>query len=252
MSNPDGYRVGQSSAEQHILEGVTKPIPLEDAAFWPVGRGFTYEHFQLGSSVLQLLLDTSEFRERALSYRGFKVGAGAWCLAPNRRGRVLGYNVKVDDTDAVNIHAEDLVTQKAAEAEFKEIATLAIIGPTQEDHVSRTQQETLHPCGRCRGRLSESPFVTDKTLIVTARPDFKVIQFASLSAILAAHNNNDESGLTTFRFPETPAVLRPRSWDVWQRTSPVLHAEEIDSDDYDETIGLYLLQRAQMLKDGRL
>jgi cytidine deaminase len=245
MSNPELDRGGQLSAEEHILDGVSKPVPLQDAAFWPVGEGFTYEHFQLGPSVLQLLLDTSEFRERALSYRGFKVGAGAWCLAPGRRGRALGYNVKVDDTDAVNIHAEDLVTQKADEGEFEEIATLVVIGPTQEDHASGKFHETLHPCGRCRCRLDESRFISDRTLFVSARPDFKVIQFASLAAIRAAHDDSDDSGLTTFRFPETPAILQPRQWDVWQRERPAMRVQEIDSSDFDDTVGLYLLQRSR-------
>jgi len=249
MSSPEEVGGGVKSAHDVVMDIVRRPVHLRDVAAQSYLGGHTFERFQLGDFVLQLLHETSEFRDRAASYRNFGVAAGAWCKGVDQKyGRVLGYNVKVDDTDLVNIHAEDLVTTKAKDANFDQISVLAVIGPTQEDHASSKHTETLHPCGRCRGRLADSPLVRPDTLFVAARPDFTVIQFASLAAIQAVHDDGDDSGITTFRFPETPAILAPRSMpDDWTASRPMMRVEEIDSADYDETVGLYLLQRQGVL-----
>lgn len=229
-----------------ILKAVRQPVQNLDVEAQSVLGGHTFERFQLGDFVLQLLLATEEFRTRAMSYRGFNVGAGAWCLDYPRYGRVLGFNVKIDDTDQVNIHAEDLITAKAQDAGYKEISVLTVIGPTQPDHASGKETETLHPCGRCRNRLMESPLISDRTLFVTARPDFRVVQCANLPAIIALHDHGDEEGITTFRFDETPAILRPLQLS---NESSMIHRidheidSEIDNRDYDSSIGKFLLDR---------
>lgn len=243
MSNPEQNQGGERSVHDWMLDAVRTPVPLYDTAVESNFYGFTYGRFQLGDTVLQLLLDTSEFRARAMSYRGFKVAAGAWCVTGQRHGRVLGYNVKVDDTDTVNIHAEDLVTEKAREAGFRHISVLSIIGPTQEDNTSGKEMETLHPCGRCRERLNRSELVSDDTLVVTARPDFRVIQIANISALTVAHDQGDMSGITTFQYVATPQILKPRNHDAWQTNTPI-RVEEIDSTDYDTSVGSFLLHRA--------
>lgn len=245
MTNPNAVGGGVRSPHDVVMGIIRRPVLLRDVATESYLGGHTFERLQMGDFVLQLLLETSELRDRAASYRDFKVAAGAWCKGPDRQyGRALGYNVKLDDTDAVNIHAEDLVTAKAEDVGFTAISVLAVIGPTQEDHASGRHTETLHPCGRCRGRLEDSPLINEKTLFVTARPDFTVIQFAGLSAIRAAHDTGDESGITTFRFSKTPEILKPLDMpDDWQAYREPIEVPEIDSSDYDDTIGLYLSHR---------
>lgn len=242
MNNPELARGGGPNWHDKMMDLARQPIPLCDVTAESFLGGHTFERFQLSDLVLQLLLDTSEFRERAMSYRNFSVAAGAWCLDYPRYGRTLGYNIKFDETDKVNIHAEDLVVEKAQDAGFRQVSVLCVIGPAQEDHASGKQTETLHPCGRCRGRLGLSSLVSDKTLIVTARPDFKVIQLAELSAIVAEHEEGDASGITTFPFETTPEILRPREWVDTGSAEPI-RVEEIDSSDYDSTIGQFLIQR---------
>jgi len=245
MSNPEEIGGGVREPHEVVMDMVRRPVLLRDVAAESYLGGHTLERMQLGDFVLQLLHETSEFRARAASYRRFDVAAGAWCKgAGSTYGRVLGYNVKLDGTDMVNIHAEDLVTTKALDAGFQSLSVLAVIGPTQEDHASGLHTETLHPCGRCRGRLLESPLVNEHTLFVTARPDFTVIQFASLTAISAMHDRGDGGEIVTFRFPETPEILKPRNMpDGWEWNRTPVQVEEIDSRDYDETVGLYLQQR---------
>lgn len=251
MSEPEQIGGGVRSAEDVVLDIVRHPVLFRDFALDSYTGAFTYERLQLGDCVLQLLLETSEFRSRAASYRSFDVAAGALCKGEGTRfGRVLGHNVKLDDTDYVNIHAEDLVTTKARDAELGDIAVLAVVGPVQEDHASGALMDTLHPCGRCRDRLLESPLVSDATLFVMARPDFTVIQLGSLTDIRGAHNGGGNN-LATFRYLNTPPILRPRTIpDEWNsRMEPVV-VEEIDSQDYDLTVGHFLLQRyAQMQRE---
>jgi cytidine deaminase len=223
-----------------MLSLVRQPMEYRDAYLETAGA-VTFSYLQLGSTVLQLLLDTSEAREWAVSYRDFDVAAGAWAVDYPRYGRLLGFNVKVDETDAVNIHAEDIVTAKALDAGYKHISVLTVIGPTQEDHASGRHTETLWPCGRCRGRLADSPLVSDETLIVSATPDFRTIAMGSLASIIALHDADDNSGITTFTFPTTPAVLQPRVYE----TGPGgrLAFPDTDATDYNESIGLFLQQR---------
>ena len=125
------------SAHDLVMSIVERPVFLRDVVSESVLGGHTFGRLQLGDFVLQLLLETSEFRERAASYRDFGVAAGAWCLGgAGRYGRTLGYNVKLDGTDLVNIHAEDQVVAKAEQAGFDTISVLTIVGTTQVDHAS--------------------------------------------------------------------------------------------------------------------
>jgi cytidine deaminase len=229
-----------------MMAEVRRPLQHADVYLESALGGHTFERFQLGDLVLQLLLDTSEARLRAMSYRDFNVAAGTWALKYPRYGRLLGFNVKMDETDAVNIHAEDVVTAKALDAGYNQISVLTVIGPTQEDHASGKHTDTLWPCGRCRGRLAESPLVNDETLIVSATPDFRTIAMGGLASVIALHDTGDDSGITTFRFPATPEVLKPRMYE----TGPngMLAFPDTDATEYDESIGLHLLRRHAQLR----
>lgn len=241
MSEYEPGRAGESSMAKKILTSAATPVPLFDIETRSMLGGHTFERMQLDDSVLRLLIDTAEFRSRAMSYRDFNVAAGAWCLDPPKYGRVLGYNIKVDATDAVNIHAEDLVLQKAQASSYKDISVVSVVGQSQQDHKSGRDFPTLHPCGRCRERLTEATLISEKTLFVMAQPDFTVIQIATLPGIIAAHEAGDASGIATFDYPKTPAVFRP--FEVAGNRVRAITPEEIDTTDYDSTIGAYLLER---------
>ena len=221
------------------METLRAPVPLYDYDYQSVLGGFTYERLQMADFVLSLLINTAEFRNRAMSYRDFNVGAGALAIRGNVSGRLLGFNVKHDETDTVNIHAEDLVTAKAQDAGFNEIAVMAVIGPTQEDHASGQLMPTLHPCGRCRSRFKESPLITDRTLFVTARPDFTVIELGSLTDIENQHAGKP-SELQTYHYDATPEVFSPLPEPD---ARGYRKAVEVDDADWMTSVGSYLSAR---------
>lgn len=245
MSSPEEIGGGVRSPHDMVLDIVRRRSYLRDVEVQSVLGAHTFKRLQRADFVLMLLHEAAEFRQRAASYRNFNVGAAAWCKGPgNWSSRVVGHNVKLDETDQVNIHAEDVLTAKIEDGQLGKIAVLAVIGPTQEDHASGKTTKTLHPCGRCRDRLGASPAMTPSTLIVTARPDFTAIEFASLAAIRALHETGDDERVMTFEFDTTPAIFAPRNLpDEWSPGQQPYRIEEIDSRDYDETIGLYLARR---------
>lgn len=227
---------------EYHLDLHARPVPLLDIQHQSILGGFDFNRLQLGDFALSLLLFTADFRTRAHSYRGFLVGAGAMAVGDNNRfGRMLGYNVKLDETDRVNIHAEDLVLAKAQDMDYGRIAMLAVIGLTQEDHASGKTTETLHPCGRCRGRLSESPLIGEDTLIVTARPDFTVIELSSIGGLRRLHETGDTSGIDTYYFQDTPKILSPLPKPP--EDGQAVSVEEIDDSDWEASIGLALKRR---------
>lgn len=200
---------------------------------------------QLGDAVLKLLLCTQEAQEKAVSYRSFNVGAGVLAVrhaasydSPHGLGSYFGVNVKVDETDTINIHAEDLAVGKAAEARADAISVLTVIGPTQEDHASGKHTHTLHPCGRCRDRLSKHPLIHPATLIVTARPDFKVVEVSSLNGIRKAHDEEDSSGIATFELHDSEELFTPLS-----ELEKLPYIKEADDEEWQVTVGAYLLDR---------
>lgn len=234
MSSPEDF-----SEHDVLLQTMRLPEAYFDVQYTPHLAQLDFARLQLSDFVLQLLRNTAEFRSKALSYRGFKVAAGALGTAGNGMGRVLGFNVKFDETDRVNIHAEDLVAAKAEDAAFDAISVLSVIGPPQEDHASGRSMPTLHPCGRCRHRLSNNNLIQDDTLIVTATPDFTAIEMGTLADIKAAHDHPGENALQLFTYPKTPEVFSPITVDKRGFAVPV----EIDDSDWQATVGQFLMAR---------
>lgn len=216
-----------------------------DVEVQTVTGGFDFYRTQLADVVLHLLLGTREYQDKAVSYRGFNVAAGAVALKGLRIGRFFGNNVKVDDTDLINIHAEDIAIGKAADEHYQAVSVVSVIGPTQEDHGSGLHTKTLHPCGRCRDRLEAHPLISNDTLFVTANPDFKVIEFASLGGIKKLHDENDPSGMTTIELHESEELFTPLI-ELEARTE----ITEAQDDEWQEKVGVYLLQRYIDLSNG--
>lgn len=198
---------------------------------------------QLADFVLHLLLATREYQDHAVSYRSFNVAVGALAIKPGPLnaiiGRTFGVNVKVDETDTINIHAEDTAVGKAEDANYQAISVLAVVGPTQEDHASGLHTRTLHPCGRCRGRLSDKPIIRPDTLFVSANEDFTVIDFSDLEGIKRLHDHHDESRVTTFELHDSRDLFTPLV--ELEAKAPLV--EEVDDSEWQEKIGAYLVQR---------
>lgn len=198
---------------------------------------------QLADFVLHLLLATREYQDHAVSYRSFNVAAGVLALKPGPLnatiGRSFGVNVKVDESDTINIHAEDTAVGKAEDGGYRAVSVLAVVGPTQEDHASGLHTRTLHPCGRCRGRLSDKSIVRPDTLFVSANEDFTVIDFSNLEGIKRLHDHRDESGVTTFELHDSHDLFTP----LVELEAKAPHVEEVDDSEWQEKIGQYLLRR---------
>lgn len=231
-----------ASENDLVLEALRRPESGYDINYFSTG-GMNFYRTQMADVVLSLLINTVDYRKKAMSYRGFNVGAGAMLLQGSRVGRVFGINAKFDDTDRVNIHAEDLVIAKATDAGFDTISVLAVIGPTQEDHGSGIIMPTLHPCDKCRTKLADSPLMKDDTILVTARPDFTAIEVATLKDINNAHQNNDPSGINTFYFDNTPDVFSPIPPPVDGKMYRASEIVEVDDSDWQQSIGQLLMAR---------
>ncbi len=176
---------------------------------------YTREHFILSmthSNLLFALHRAREARELAFSYRGFKVGSSIAALT--RKGAQLdflpGINGKPDEDSELNMHAEQLALRTAEAFRTDMVSIVAVVGETQNDKQSGNEMHTLHPCGLCRDKLANHPMIDkDATLIVSALPDFKKIEVATVSGLMAYHDdeNPDKSGVTLFDYSDVDLEL---------------------------------------------
>lgn len=167
---------------------------------------------QTDANILFALNKAREARERAVSYRDFRVGASIMSLRTNPSNVCFytGVNVKPEENSVINIHAEQLALNKLKEMGYDMVSMVVVVGETQPDQQSGKDMHTLHPCGLCRDKLLDSEYIDpDLTLIVCALPNFKTIEIASLNALKAFHETGDDSGLTRFTFDEDMEILSP-------------------------------------------
>lgn len=106
--------------------------------------------------------------ERAVSHRGFKVGASACAISFDlqKLGYLFGANL-TPYKGAPKRCAEMEVVTKALDRGFDKIIALAVFGPSKFEDVQRFPSPTLHPCDQCRDLLEASSLVTDDTLVAT-------------------------------------------------------------------------------------
>lgn len=64
---------------------------------------------------------------------------------------------------------------------------LVVAGDIQVDQHSGKETKTLHPCGWCRDAITHNPLITEKTTIVTTRPDLSVVEYGSRDEYLEFH-----------------------------------------------------------------
>jgi cytidine deaminase len=161
-----------------------------------------------GYALLALKSAQNAYNDLAISYRDFKVGAAAAAFNPvaNRMDLVTGFNFKVDDTDLVNTHAEDIVIKKLERGGSYVVALLVVVGDVQPDQTSGLATATLHPCGKCRKMLSETPLISPDTIFMSATSDLGVVEVYDLDGLKNSHNNGDHSAINTVK-------LRPLNTD---------------------------------------
>lgn len=140
--------VTERTRNERMLAHASRPIARFDVAYEPlVPKGLDFYFMQQADPVLHQLLVTAKFLARAKSYRGFAVAAGLTVMDGTRVGRVLGYNIKLDETDDVNIHAEELAHTKATQLRYNHIPVVTVLGNPQPDKVTGRMLATLPPCG---------------------------------------------------------------------------------------------------------
>lgn len=218
-------------------------IPVEecDSSYHTV-LDISRERLMLDDSVRQLLIQTAIFRSKARSWRKFSVSAGVVGVNGTRVTRAFGYNIKLDETDTVNIHAEELALCKAVDMRIGKIAVIAVMGPVQNDTVSGRTMNTLLPCGqKCIPLLKDSPFVPDDTLIVTATPDFRNIELSTIGGIDQYRRTGNTTGIQSFNYPATPEVFGGLLAQPGEDgMNGFEDSVEVDETDWGNTVGLYL------------
>lgn len=238
------------------LERTIARLPkIDTRPFWSeLNPVYTSEHLILSQTPANLLLALNrarEAREIAISYRDFTVGASIVGLKanPSFLQFISGLNIKPEENSIINIHAEQLALTKLEEDGFDMVSMIAVVGELQADQQSGKTMHTLHPCGLCRDIMLDSPIVDNElTLIVTAIPDFSVIEIANLASLRRFHEDGDESTITRFHFDKPLGILTPYDGvtpaDLRLLDTPEAMAEERE---WDRIIGNPLIERLHRL-----
>ncbi len=238
------------------LERAIARLPRIDThPFWSeLNPIYTSEHLILSQTPANLLLALNRAREArgiAISYRDFTVGASVVGLKanPSFLQFISGINIKPEEDSVINIHAEQLALTKLEEDGFDMVSMIAIVGELQADQQSGKTMHTLHPCGLCRKVLLSSPIMDGElTLIVTALPDFSVIEVSNLTGLQRFHELGDDSGITRFHFDTPLKILTPYDGsvpaDLRLLDTPEALAEERE---WDRIIGDPLIKRLHRL-----
>lgn len=195
---------------------------------------YSLEHLilsQTPANLLFALVKAREARTHAVSWRHFDVGAAIMALRTNTSllRYISGVNIKPEENSEINIHAEQLALSKLAADGFDMVSMVAVVGEIQNDQQSKKVMHTLHPCGLCRTVLLQSPLIdNERTLIVSAVPDFSVIEIATIVGLQKYHEHDDASGITRFSFDEPLDILKPYTGTgpIHLIDTPEMRAEE--------------------------
>ncbi len=185
-----------------------------------------------GANVLLALHRAREARELAVSYRDFNVGAAVmyFCFEPAIMQMVSGINIKPESESVINVHAKQLALQKLKDRGASIISLIAVVGELQADTQSGMLAETLHPCGLCRDKLSESGYVNPtKTLVVSALPDLRTLEFYTFKALSEFHTDGYRDNILSVKLPEMELLtpFEPKSQEPYKLVdTPEIQAEE--------------------------
>jgi cytidine deaminase len=169
------------------------------------------EHFRRWIAARETLVWRAyHARERAISYRNFKVGCAVYAWRPYREAKepwqvdedrvnymavrwttFTGANLKT----AENIRpvcAEQIAVSAARMAGYTRILGIVVVGEPQADHESGLTHKSLHPCGVCRRTLAALPEVHDDTQIIAGgivgeKIHLEEFSFAELVRLHKAH-----------------------------------------------------------------
>ena len=131
-------------------------------------------------------------REKALSWRDFRVGCAALARDPPEDsdlpelGKFPGANLKMSEY-AFKVCAELFAIQAARLAGYREVLGLVIVGDPQEDHASRLLTPTLEPCEDCRTALPNFPEVGMDMFVATFYPKAQIWEIQYLQEMIAKH-----------------------------------------------------------------
>lgn len=208
------------------------------------------QHFYLSmhpANILRALHRARDARNIAVSYRDFTVGATTIALSksPSQFQILAGINAKDAENTPLNMHAEQLALRKAQSYGADMISVIAVVGETQPDQQSGHEMHTLHPCGKCRTKLADSPLIdNDATLIFTALPSLRKIEISTVHSLKAYHESKDpdKSGVTLLEFPEmeilTPYVPSKNGVVLLQDSESLVQEDRL----WAEVVGGYIIK----------
>lgn len=165
---------------------------------------------QQPNDALVALMRASEARQRGESWRDYPVGAAAITLFDNHYERMIyhGANFKPRKTSGINTHAEEEILTGSKGT----VSVLAVVAETDYGDPDRLQTPTTVPCDyRCTPLLDKSERIEPRTLILSATPDFTVVQYYDIRSLVDAQNCKYPELLTTVRF-ETPNMQDDQEW----------------------------------------
>lgn len=206
--------------QQCLERSLRNPYPAIDAEIDRF-KMFADEAFPYRTAAANALWFLLKARESAntysASYRDFRVGATVVAYKTGDKDYAIfnGANVKVDETDLINVHAEDTAVGKAEDKGYDLIAFVGVVGHLQNDGASGRESHTLHPCARCRAKFASSPLITSKTLFMSANMDLTAVEVYTLAELKAFHDGGNESAITTIH-------TEPEAMDWDEKVNPVL------------------------------
>ena len=215
--------------------------------FSVLNETYTQEHVNLSitpANLLAVLLKARSAREHAVSYRKFDVGAAAFTMRYEPSGSQIftGANFKPSPESPYNIHAEQLAVERAHLLGYQAVSMIGVVGETQPDQQSGHEMNTLHPCGKCRSALGNSPLVSrDRTLIATASPDLRTIELSTVTKLNLYHDDAEFHHLAQIALPDL-SLLHP-----FEQKSGVIQLadsqkERDEEDAWEESVSPHLLR----------
>lgn len=205
-----------------------------------------------GANLLFALNRAREARDLAVSYRGFNVGASvmAFEVEKSQFAFYSGFNIKPEEETEVNVHAEQLALTKIINniGAVAVITMVVVVGKLQADTQSGHLAHTLHPCGLCRNALTDSGLLNqERTLVVSALPDFRTIEMYSPQSLHRFHETGDSSGI--YRVLDLPDMELLKPFEPKDSNKPYRlvenPTENIEEKIWFEKVGLPLFHFSQ-------
>lgn len=172
-----------------------------------------------------IILGSKLARDRAVSWRGFTVGAiGVSLFETLENGdgisrTFFGANDKPDEFGPINIHAEQEVLERAEEHNIQ-LSVLTVFGSEQPDDGTSVVFPALSPCSKiCLPLLQKSPVISrERSIISSVSHDRKKLVLYTLPDLEKAYETNSVNHMTVveFKHPLPTYELDDRGMDELQ------------------------------------